>query len=80
MDHPLNSREQELQAMKQEPLAEALAALAAFCGLSALSRLLPLVWLLVPVSGIVFPLLWTWRTRDWARMGVARRNLGQALL
>ena len=80
MDHLPNSGGQELQAIARKPLTEALIALAAFCALSALSRLQPLIWLLVPVSGIVFPLLWTWRTRDWARMGFTRRNLRPALL
>jgi len=74
------SKRQAPQAKKRKSLTEALIALVAFCSLSALSRLFPPVWALVPVSGIAFPLLWTWRTRDWARMGFRRRNPGQALL
>jgi hypothetical protein len=70
-----NSKERIQQVAKRRSLIEALIALAAFCGLSALSRLFPLVWALVPVSGIAFPLLWAWRTREWARMGFTRRNL-----
>lgn len=68
------------QVTRRRSLIEALIALAAFCGLSGLSRLFPPVWGLVPVSGIAFPLLWAWRTRDWGRMGFTGRNLGQALL
>ena len=70
----------ESEGMKRKSLAEALIALAAFCGLSALSRLFPPVWALVPIGGIAFPLLWAWRRREWARMGFTRRNLGRALL
>ena len=80
MNNQLNSKEQIPQGTKRKSSTEALIALVAFCSLSALSRLFPLVWLLVPVSGMAFPLLWAWRTRDWARMGFTRRNLGQALL
>ena len=80
MKNQLNSKEQTLQATKRKSLTEALIVLVAFCGLSGLSRLFPPVLLLVVVSGIGFPLLWTWRTQDWARMGFTRRNLGQALL
>jgi membrane protease YdiL (CAAX protease family) len=80
LKNQLNSKERIPQAMKRKSLTEALVALVAFCGLSALSRLFPPVWALVPFSGIAFPLLWAWRTREWARMGFTRRNLSQASL
>jgi membrane protease YdiL (CAAX protease family) len=75
-----NSKEQILQGTKRRSLTEALVALVVFCGLSGLSRLSPPVWALVPISGIAFPLLWAWRTREWAKMGFTRRNLGRASL
>ena len=80
MNNQLNSKDQIPQATKRKSLTEALIALVAFCGLSALSRLFPPVWALVLINGMAFPLLWAWRTRDWARMGFTRRNLGPALL
>jgi membrane protease YdiL (CAAX protease family) len=75
-----SSKKQITQGAHRKPLTEALIALAAFCGLSGLSRLFPPVWALVPLSGIAFPLLWAWRTREWTRTGFTRRNLGRALL
>ena len=64
----------------QRHLIEAVIAYAAFCGLSVLSRFVPLVFLLVVVGGIAFPLVWAKLTRDWAAIGFTRRNLRQALL
>lgn len=61
-------------------LIEAAIAYVAFCGLSVLSRFVLLVFLLVVVSGIAFPLAWARFTRDWAAIGFTRRNLRQALL
>ncbi len=64
----------------QRHLVEAVIAYVAFCGLSVLSRFVPLVFPLVVVSGIAFPLVWAKLTRDWAAIGFTRRNLRQALL
>jgi len=68
------------QERGQRPLTEALVALAAFCGLSLLSRLIPLLFLLVVAGGIGFPLVWARVTKDGAAMGFTRRNLGPAVL
>lgn len=80
MSNQLHSEEQISQRNKRKPLAEALIALVAFCGLSVLSRFVPAVFLLVVVSGIAFPLVWARLTKDWAAVGFTRRRLGQALL
>lgn len=64
----------------QRHLIEAVIAYVAFCGLSVLSRFVPLVFPLVVVSGIAFPLVWAKLTRDLAAIGFTRRNLRQALL
>lgn len=61
-------------------LIEAVIAYVAFCGLSISSRFVPPIFLLVVASGIFFPLVWAKLTRDWASIGFAQRNLGQALL
>lgn len=65
---------------KERPLTEALVALAVFCGLSLLSRLIPTLFLLVVAGGIGFPLVWARLTKDGAAMGFTRRNLGPAVL
>jgi len=62
------------------PFIEAAIVYVAFCGLSILSRLVPPLFFLVVVGGIVFPLFWGKRTRDWASLGFTRRKLGRALL
>jgi len=80
VSNQLHSEEQISQRNKRKPLAEALIALVAFCGLSVLSRFVPAVFLLVVVSGIAFPLVWARLTKDWAAVGFTRRRLGQALL
>jgi len=64
----------------QRHLIEAAIAYVAFCGVSLLSRFVPPVFLLVPVSGIAFPLIWAKITRSWTSIGFTRQNLGQALL
>lgn len=64
MNNQLNSKEQGSQGTKRQSLTEALIALVVFCGLSGLSRPFPPVLLLVVISGIGFPLLWAWRTRE----------------
>jgi len=80
MSNQLHLKEQIPQEKKRKPLAEALIALVAFCGLSVLSRFVPAVFLLVVISGIAFPLVWAKLTKDWAAVGFTRRKLGQALL
>jgi len=69
----------ETNATTKRPLAEALIAYAAFCGLSAASRFVPPLFFLVVVCGIAFPLIWGRMTQDWAAMGFTRQRLGQSL-
>jgi membrane protease YdiL (CAAX protease family) len=61
-------------------LLRTFAAYAAFCLLSAVSRLSEAGFSLMVFGGILFPLAWGWRTGSWAEMGFTRRNLSLALL
>lgn len=70
----------ESRNAKRQALAEAVTALVAFCALSLLSRLVPLLFLLVVGGGLLFPLIWGVFTKDWKSMGFTRRNLGPGLL
>ena len=64
----------------KKPLIEAVIAYIVFCGLSFLSRFAPAMFLLVVVSGIVFPLIWAKFTKSWRSIGFTRQNLKYALL
>ena len=75
-----NLLDAESRNAKRQALAEAVTALVAFCGLSLLSRLVPLLFLLVVGGGLFFPLIWGVFTKDWKSMGFTRRNLGLGLL
>jgi membrane protease YdiL (CAAX protease family) len=75
-----NSFVPKRQNTQHKALAEALIALGAFCGLSLLSRLVPLLFLLVVGGGLFFPLTWGMFTKDWKTMGFTRRNIGQSLI
>lgn len=52
---------------------------AAFCGISLLSYVTPVAVHLMVLTGLLLPLVWGWRTKEWAAMGCHRRNLGAAL-
>jgi membrane protease YdiL (CAAX protease family) len=75
-----NLLDAESRNAKRQALAEAVTALVAFCALSLLSRLVPLLFLLVVGGGLLFPLIWGVFTKDWKSMGFTRRNLGPGLL
>lgn len=50
-----------------------------FFGISLLSYVTPAGVPLMVLTGLLLPLVWGWRTREWAAMGFHRRNLGAAL-
>jgi membrane protease YdiL (CAAX protease family) len=75
-----NSLVPKSQHAKRKALAEAVVALGLFCGLSLLSRLVPLLFVLVVGGGLFFPLIWGMFTKDWRTMGFTRRNLGRSLM
>jgi membrane protease YdiL (CAAX protease family) len=74
------NEECELQHTKQKVLVEAILALLAFYGLSLLSRLVPMLFLIVVGFGLFFPLIWGIFTKDWKTMGFTSQNLGRAFL
>lgn len=61
-------------------LIEAVIAYTAFCVVSFLSRFVLPVFLIIVISGLVFPLIWAKLTGGWASIGFKRKNLRQALL
>ena len=74
-------QEAEVQQVDdRRALSEAVVALVAYCGVSVLSRIVPVLFLVVVTTGLFFPLIWGALKKDWAAMGFTRRNLGQALL
>ncbi len=79
MARPDLQTERSCQRERRRAFSEAFLAFSAFCGLSLLSRLVPLLFLLVVALGILFPLLWGAFTKDWKTMGFTRRGLGKAL-
>ena len=68
-----------LDRARRRDLAEALAAYGVFCGLGAVSRFIPVVFVLFVVYGIAFPLAWAALTKNWRAIGFSRRNLASAL-
>jgi membrane protease YdiL (CAAX protease family) len=80
MGIPYNQAEQTTQHQRRKALAEAIIAFTVFCGLSLLSRLWAIFFLLVVATGLFFPLIWGFFTRDWEKMGFTRHNLGKALI
>lgn len=75
-----NSPIPQSQNAKRKALAEAVIAFLAFCGLSLVSRLVALLFLLVVGAGLFFPLIWGMFTKDWRTMGFTRRNIGPGLI
>jgi len=69
-----------MKTSDQRGLIGSVAAYAAFCSLSLLSRFFLPVFLLVVAIGVAFPLVWAKLTMGWTSIGLTRRNLGQALL
>lgn len=62
------------------PLTEALVVYIGFCALSISSRFLQPLFLAAMLFGIAFPVIWAKQTRDWASIGLTRRDSRQALL
>lgn len=79
MDSPASLTDQTPRQSKRQPLVEAAVALVVFCALSVLSRFVGLMFVVVVLGAIAFPLAWARLTRDWAAIGFTQRNLGAAV-
>jgi membrane protease YdiL (CAAX protease family) len=79
MASPASSNDQGFRQSQRRPLAEACVAFAVFCAVSVLSRFVGLLFVVLVLGGIAFPLAWAGLTRDWAAVGLRRRDLGRAV-
>jgi membrane protease YdiL (CAAX protease family) len=80
MQTPSVPTERNNQHRRRRALIEAVIAFLVLCGVSLLSRLVPLLFMLVAGIGLFFPLVWGAITKDWKAMGFTRQNMGRALL
>jgi membrane protease YdiL (CAAX protease family) len=71
---------QEILPNKRQALIEAVIALLSFCVISLVSRVIPVVFLLVVGGGLLFPIVWGVFTKSWGVMGFTRRHVGRALI
>lgn len=69
-----------LRGEPRKSLVQAILAYIVFCGLSALSRLVPILFLLMVIIGIAFPLVWAKVHGDWESIGFTRRKRVQAFV
>lgn len=61
-------------------LLQATMAYGTFFAFSLLGRLIPNLFYLVMITGIVFPLVWAAMARNWSAIGLTRRNMKQGAL
>jgi membrane protease YdiL (CAAX protease family) len=76
----ITKAEQTTPMRKGRSIAEAIAAYAAFVAISFSSRFVPIMFLLVVISGITFPLIWAKVTRSWSDIGFTLLNLRRAVI
>ena len=68
------------QITNKRVLIEAIISTIIFCIISYLSRFIVLLFGLVVVFGIAFPLIWAKVKKDWASIGFTKKSLGKAFI